>query len=148
VVAKQFVNAVRGRLVLPQGFRYSLPFRILTDPTVPEDWAGVQRKWVGTYVFMHWGDLVDFNELRDTMNRPTLEHMSEACGGLMRLNLRLDMELQDDATLKTHLPVCEDLPALYFSGSSRSDDWHMATGIRGMCCLAPGGREVRWRYIV
>lgn len=148
VVARRFIRAARRRITLPQGFRYSIPNLVSIDPAVPEDWAGVQRKWAGTYVFMHWEDLVEYNEFRDTNSRPTLENMPEACGGVMKLDLKLDMELKDDITLRTTLPFCDDLPPLYFSGLSRSDDWQMATGIRGMCCLAPGGREVRWRYIV
>lgn len=148
VVARQFALAVRGRMTLPQGFCFSLPYRTLTDPTVPDDWAGVQGLWCGTYVFLHWEDLVEFNMFANAANRPTLENGPEACGGLMQLELKLDMDVKGDSTLKTNLPVCEDLPPLYFSGQSRSYDYRMATAVRGMCCLAPGGREVRWRYII
>lgn len=103
--------------------------------------------WI-SYVFLHWEDLVEFNRFQDQTTRPTLEYGPEACGGLMKLELKLDMSLRDDPRLKTDLPICDDLPPLYFSGLSKSYDFQMATGIRGMACLAPGGREVRWRYIV
>lgn len=66
----------------------------------------------------------------------------------MKLELKLDMRLKDDLRLQTKLPTCDDLQPLYFSGISRSYDFQMATGVRGMCCLAAGGKEVRWRYIV
>lgn len=50
VVARQFGLAVRERMTLPQGFCFSLPYRTLKDPNVPEDWAGGQGTWCGTYV--------------------------------------------------------------------------------------------------
>lgn len=50
VVARQFGLAVRGRMILPQGFCFSLPYRTLSDPTVPDDWARCQGTWCGTYV--------------------------------------------------------------------------------------------------
>ena len=58
VVARQFAMAVRGRMILPQGFCFSLPYRTLCDPTVPEDWARVQGTWCGTYVFLHVSTLI------------------------------------------------------------------------------------------
>jgi len=148
VVARQFALAVRGRMTLPQGFCFSVPYRTLVDPTTPEDWARAQGTWCGTYVFLHWENLVEFNAFQNAANRPTLENGPEACGGLMKLELKLDMSLQDDPKLQTKMPICEDLPVLYFRGLSKSYDFQMATGVRGMACLAPGGREVRWRYIV
>ncbi|KAK5104123.1 hypothetical protein LTS08_002007 [Lithohypha guttulata] len=146
VVSRQFGNAIRGRMTPPQGFCFSLPYRTLLDPTTPNDWARVQGNWCGTYVFLHWEDLVDFNAT--STDRPSLENGPEACGGVMKLELKLDDRIRDDPKLQTRLPICEDLPPLYFSGVSRSYDFQMATGIRGMACLAPGGKEVRWRYIV
>lgn len=148
VVVRQFTMAIRGRMTLPQGFCFSFPYRTLSDPTQPEDWARAQGTWMGTYVFMHWEGLVEFNTFRAASNRPTLEDGPESCGGLMKLELQLNMALKDDPKLHTNLPICEDLPPLYFSGISRSCDFQMATFIRGMACLAPGGKEVRWRYIV
>lgn len=66
----------------------------------------------------------------------------------MKMELKLNMDLRDDQTLQPKTPICQDLPILYFSGISRSADFQMATGVRGSVCLAAGGREVRWRYIV
>lgn len=148
VVAKQFTQALGGRMTLPQGFCFSLPYRTLVDPTVPDDWARVQGTWCGTYVYLHWEELMAFNAFQNAANRPTMESAPEACGGLMKLELKLDMSVRDDPKLQTKMPICEDLPVLYFQGLSKSYDFQMATGIRGMVCLAPGGREVRWRYIV
>lgn len=48
VVARQFSSAVRSRMILPQGFCFSIPHRTLTDPTIPEDWARVTGTWCGT----------------------------------------------------------------------------------------------------
>lgn len=48
VVARQFSSAVRSRMILPQGFCFSIPYRTLSDPTVPEDWARVTGNWCGT----------------------------------------------------------------------------------------------------
>lgn len=48
IVARQFSSAVRSRMVLPQGFCFSIPHRTLTDPTIPEDWARVTGNWCGT----------------------------------------------------------------------------------------------------
>lgn len=48
IVARQFSSAVRSRMILPQGFCFSIPHRTLTDPTVPEDWARVTGNWCGT----------------------------------------------------------------------------------------------------
>lgn len=48
VVARQFSSAVRSRMILPQGFCFSIPHRTLIDPTVPEDWARVTGNWCGT----------------------------------------------------------------------------------------------------
>ena len=148
VVARQFTTAVKGRMTLPQGFCFSIPHRTLVDPTIPDDWAGVSGNWVGTYVFLHWERLLEFNTFINATNRPTLENGDEDSGGLMKLELKLDMRLKDDARLWTSMPYCKDLQPLYFSGLSKSYDFQMATHIRGMCCLAPNGREVRWRYIV
>lgn len=66
----------------------------------------------------------------------------------MKMELKLNMELRGDQTLQPKSPICHDLPILYFSGMSRSADFQMATGVRGSVCLATGGREVRWRFIV
>lgn len=66
----------------------------------------------------------------------------------MKMELKIDMKLQGDESLRPKSPICQDLPILFFSGISRSADFQMATAVRGSVCLAAGGREVRWRYIV
>ena len=66
----------------------------------------------------------------------------------MKMDIKLNMKLQSDQALRPKLPICQDLPMLFFSGISRSADFQMATAVRGSVCLAAGGREVRWRYIV
>lgn len=145
VVTHQFGRAVQGRMTLPQGFDYSIPYRTLIDPTEPNDWARVTGTWCGTYVFLNWEDLLEFNTMTQ---RPSLEDGPESCGGLMKLELKLNEDLKDDPKLNTNLPICTDLPPLYFSGISRSSDFYMATIVRGMACLTPNGKEVRWRFII
>lgn len=50
VVTRQFSSDVRDRWILPstRGFCYYLPYRTLTDPTTPEDWARASGNWWGT----------------------------------------------------------------------------------------------------
>lgn len=150
VASRQFCMAVRARMNIPIGLCFSIPNRILLDEKLPEDWARCTGQWSGTYVFLHWEDLVEYNLSRDAPHRPTLDNGPEACGGLMKMELKLDMRLAGDKRLHTDLPVHEDerYPPLYFSGLSRSYDYQMTTGVRGMVCLIKGGREVRWRYII
>jgi hypothetical protein len=65
------------------------------------------------------------------------------------VKLDQDGELKDDWRLQTNLPVCEDLPMLYFSGTSggyRSRRSRIA--VRGTVSLVPGGRQVRWRFLI
>ena len=50
VAARQFNLAVKGRMIMPQSMCFSLPYRTLLDPTVPEDWARVHGIWCGTYM--------------------------------------------------------------------------------------------------
>ena len=75
----------------------------------------------------------------------------EACGDLMKLELEISdsEELQHDPKLQTHLPYCKDLPKQYFSGSSsRGPIGRPYIMVRGCVNLVPGGREVRWRFII
>lgn len=149
VGVRSFQNAIRGRMTLPQGFKYSIPYRSLIPAEAPNDWARATGNWCGTYVFLNWNDLLDFNVFNGpTASQPNLEDAPEQCGGLMKLELHLDDTITEDPALKTHLPFCDDLPPLYFSGLSKSYDWSLATAVRGRVCLAPGGREVRWKFIV
>lgn len=138
------------RIIIPQGFHYGIPYRTLPDPTVPEDWAGAQGSWVGTYAFLDYADLHSFNVGQRHGQRTSLEDEREACGDLMTLDLKLDSSLKVDPRLKTDLPICDDLPMLYFSGMSRGFDgaYRPPIGVRGSVSLVPGGREVRWRFLI
>lgn len=152
VILRNFGLCVEGRLAIPPGFYYSIPYRTLLDPTVPEDWAKVTGAWVGTYSFLDYADLFNFNTWNDVRTRPSLEEVPEACGDLMRLDLKLDPSLKTDPKLQTRMPVCGDLPTLYFSGDSRSYDPfgqpRLLIGFKGMAALCPGSREVRWKFII
>lgn len=149
VCIRSFQTSLRGRLVLPQGFKYSIPHRTLRPLSAPHDWARVTGNWCGTYVFLNWEDLLEYNMWPGPESgRPNLDDGPEQCGGLMKLDLRLDETIKDDPRLQSELPMCEDLPPLYFSGLSKSYDWSLATAVRGRVSLVPGGREVRWKFIV
>ena len=117
---------------------------------MPEDWAGAQGSWVGTYAFLDYADLHSFNVGQRHGQRPSLEDEREACGDLMTLDIKLDSSLNNDPRLKTELPICDDLPMLYFSGVSRGFDgtYRPPIGVRGSASLVPGGREVRWRFLI
>ncbi|KIV88334.1 hypothetical protein PV10_08026 [Exophiala mesophila] len=151
VIARNFKMCVRGHLTMPQGFCFSIPHRTLTDPIVPEDWARVTGPWLGTYAFLDYADLFAFNAAEAlSIQPPTLDDEEEACGDLMTLDLKLDPSLSSDRKLHTLLPYSTELPVLYFSGLSRANLGlrRPAIGVRGMTCLIPGGREVRWRFII
>ncbi len=151
VIGRNFTMCVEGSLAMPQGFCFSLPCRTLIDPTVPDDWARVRGPWLGTYSFLDYADLFAFNNWEDQLGaRPTLEDEPEDCGDLMRLELNLDESIEDDLRLQTTLPICTDLPPLYFSGLSRghSGMHRPVIGVRGCVSLVPGGREVRWRFLI
>ncbi|KIW31268.1 uncharacterized protein PV07_02930 [Cladophialophora immunda] len=151
VISRNFSMCVEGRLALPQGFCYSLPHRTLADPTSPNDWARVTGTWLGTYSWIDHNDLVAFNTWNnDIATQPTLDDEPEDCGELMRLELRLDDTVASDPRLATSLPASTDLPVLHFSGVSHSHtSMHRpAIGVRGCASLVPGGREVRWKFII
>ncbi|KAF2754305.1 hypothetical protein EJ05DRAFT_514304 [Pseudovirgaria hyperparasitica] len=123
-------------------------------PCDPEtDWAGISYErdvWMGTYAFLDYADLALFNFERARGVSISLGEFDEASGLLSRLCLHRDDRIKDDQALKTRLPVCEDLPTIYFSGSSQSQGlMHThGAGIRGCVSLVPGGKEVRWRFII
>ncbi|EXJ82107.1 hypothetical protein A1O1_08176 [Capronia coronata CBS 617.96] len=149
VISRSFEMCVDGHIAMPQGLSFSIPHRSLIDPTTPTDWARVTGHWLGTYSFLDFADLFAYNTWHGDA-RPRLDDEPEACGDLMKLELKLDDTLSGDPRLHTSLPVCTDLPMLFFSGLSRA---HVgvhrpAVGIRGCACLVPGGREVRWRFII
>ncbi|KAJ9602091.1 hypothetical protein H2200_013451 [Cladophialophora chaetospira] len=151
VIGRNFTMCVEGSLSMPQGFCFSLPYRTLLDPTTPDDWARVSGPWLGTYSFLDYADLFAFNNWEDQLgSRPTLEDEPEDCGDLMRLELRLDESIASDPRLQTTLPVCTDLPVLFFSGLSRGHAGihRPVIGVRGSASLVPGGREVRWRFLI
>lgn len=152
VITRNFEMCVDGRIAMPPGFCYSIPYRTLTNPNVPEDWANVTGSWLGTYSFLDYADLFHFNTWNDVSTVPTLEDVPEACGDLMRLELKLNPSLAADPKLQSTLPRCEEYPTLYFSGPSKSYDPfghpRMQISFRGCVSLCPGGREVRWRYII
>ncbi len=138
-----------GRLGIPQKLRYNIPYQMKFDQSQPEDWARVTGSWLGTYAFLDYSILHRFNVGYFAGARPALESCDEARGDLMQLQLRLDDKYRDDWRLRTNMPVCEDLPVLYFSGTS------MGAGasrpyilVRGRVSLIPGARQVRWRFII
>ncbi|KAK4942413.1 hypothetical protein LTR10_017860 [Elasticomyces elasticus] len=151
VIARNFAMCVEGHISMPQGFCFSIPHRTLQDPTTPADWAGVTGSWLGTYSFLDYADLYAFNTWDEQLGaRPTLDDEPEACGDLMKLELNLDDNLSSDPRLQTVLPVSHDLPVLYFSGLSRANSGmhRPVIGVRGTASLVPGGREVRWRFLI
>jgi hypothetical protein len=150
LVGRHMEVLVRDQLSFPQGLRYALPYQIPSDPACPEDWAGVTGAWVGTYSFLDWTVLNQYNLHRwETRERPLLQESEEARGDLMHLELHLDDNLKTDPRLATKMPVCEDLPILYFSGTSRGTGASRPyISVRGSASLVPGARQVRWRFII
>jgi F-box-like len=137
-------------MTFPQGFKYALPHQIPADPAHPEDWAGVTGNWLGTYSFLDWTVLHHFNvHLYENGGRALLDACNEARGDLMHLELHLDNSVKTDPRLATKMPVCEDLPMLYFKGTSRGTGaTRPYIHIRGTASLLPGARQVRWRFII
>jgi len=68
----------------------------------------------------------------------------------MKLDLKLDDAFSADPRLQTSLAFSTDLPPLFFTGLSRAHTGlhRPAIGLRGCVYLVPGGREVRWRFII
>jgi len=151
VIGRNFSMCVEGHIAMPQGFCFSIPHRTLVDPTVPEDWARVTGPWLGTYSFLDYADLLAFNTWDNHLGpRPTLDDEPEVCGDLSKLDLKLDNGIKNDPRLKSRLPVCTDLPPLFFTGLSRGHGGmhRPVIGVRGCVSLVPGAREVRWRFII
>jgi hypothetical protein len=152
VIGRNVQQCIEGSLIFPQELRCNLPYRTLPDATVPHDWARVTGTWVGTYSFIDYHDLFYYNVGYAPGRRPSLDDELEACGDLMRLELQLDDSdmIKNDWRLKSDLPVCEDLPILYFSGNSRghSGPPRPSISVRGRVSLVPGAKEVRWRYLI
>jgi hypothetical protein len=143
-ISRNFEYCVDGRISLPHGMSFAIPHRTLSDPTTPNDWARVQGSWLGTYAFIDYSDLLAFNTAH---NPPELTNEPEACGALLRTELKLDPSVKDDPKLRTKVPMSSDLPPLYFSGVSRGQGQLLAT-VKGFAALVIGGREVRWKFVV
>lgn len=149
LIGYTFENMATGHFEVPQGLSYSLPNIVGIDPDCPEDWAGVTRRWLGIYSFIDHTELYQLNAAFQQGLQPSLEHTHEAHGDVRTLELRLDKSLKCDPKLSTDLPVCHDLPVLYFSGRSRAvAAMPSITSVRGTASLLPDGRHVRWRFIV
>lgn len=149
VIRLNFELVADGRVQVPDGLFRAAPGIFQCQPSHPEDWARVSGSWLGTYSFLDYSDLFHFNIGYRPGPRPTLDGHLEACGDLMRLELVLDDELRTDRRLQTKLPICKDLPPLFFSGTSRGHGSHRAViEVRGSAALVPGAREVRWRFLI
>lgn len=151
-ICRAFQEAVAGQLSAPQGLFSSIPYRTLSDPTLPADWARVTGSWMGTYSFLDYSSLLAFNAgLIDISGRSfDLRDEPEVCGDLLRMDLKLDDSVRAHPSLKTNVPICNDLPPLYFSGNSRGTEYpsQPRTTIKGFAALAVGGREVKWKFII
>ena len=153
VVGRNVRHCARGLVKLPLGLPYSFPLMYSLESAIPEDWAGVTGTWFGTYCFLDYQDLFNYNlGGHQSGGRPSLDGHIEACGDLMKLDLKIDNSntVTSDWRLRTRLPEREHPPPLFFSGFSMShgDPSHPRIGVRGRVSLLPSGREVRWRYII
>ncbi|KAF2474122.1 uncharacterized protein BDR25DRAFT_280867 [Lindgomyces ingoldianus] len=138
-------------LQTPHGFRHSIPFSLPSDPFVKDDWAGVTGTFVGTYAFLDYRALVHYNFANHLEYPMDLGQYEEACGDIMRLKLKLSNaeDLRNDNRLQTKMPYCADLPTIYFTGSSNGRPiGRPSILVRGSASLVPGGRQVRWRFII
>lgn len=146
-----FATALKSYHLRPTGYDRHVPSSQPMDPALPNDWAGVTGTWAGTYAFLDYRALVHYNFAHTLEHHLDLGECEEACGDMMRLDLELDDsdDLRQDPRLQSSLPTCDDLPSLFFQGSSTGQATERPTiQVRGMACLAPGGREVRWRLII
>ncbi|KAF2738582.1 hypothetical protein EJ04DRAFT_509466 [Polyplosphaeria fusca] len=146
-----FENAKGTLYRVPKGFKHNIPYLLPLDPSYPDDWAGVNRSWVGTYAFLDYRALVHYNFANNLEYPLDLGSYDEAHGDLMRLKLSLSdpNELQDDSRLQTKLPRGSDLPVLYFTGTSNGRPIRRPSiNVRGFAALIPGSRQVRWRFII
>jgi len=146
-----FDTSLKDYRLQHSGFRTNMPAAIPRNPNYPKDWAGATGQWLGTYAFLDYRTLVHYNFAHDRQHPLDLGNHEEACGDLMCMELTIDdsEELRKDHRLQTNLPYCQDHPKIFFQGTS--EDPHSvgpAIEVRGSVCLAPGGREVRWRFII
>jgi hypothetical protein len=146
-----FDTALKTYHLHPTGFDIHVPHRQPINPAAPDDWAGVTGIWAGTYSYLDYRALVHYNFAHSLEHPLDLGNSEEACGDLMRFDLEIDdsEELQNDKRLQSDLPYCNDLPKLYFEGTStRQATERPSISVRGVACLTPSGREVRWRFII
>jgi F-box-like len=150
LITRHMELLVGDQMTFPGGLRYALPYQVPSDPACPEDWAGITGSWIGTYSFLDWTVLNQYNHLHwETRDHPILDSHDEARGDLMHLDLRLDDSIKTDLRLATKMPICEDLPMLYFSGTSRGAGTNRPyISVRGTVSLVPGARQARWRFII
>lgn len=152
VIGRNVKQCSIGLVTLPQGISYSLPHLTRPNPILHDDWAGVTGSWFGTYCFLEYQDLLNYNIGYQGGIRPSLEGQIEACGDLMKLDLRIDtsQRILNDWRLTTTLPERGDPPPLFFAGFSMShgDPAHPRILVRGRVSVLPSGKEVRWRYII
>ncbi|KAF2107499.1 hypothetical protein BDV96DRAFT_653591 [Lophiotrema nucula] len=133
----------------PIGFRSNIMLPI--SSASPKDWAGVTRDFVGTYGFLDYRALVHYNFANGMEYPMDLASYEEASGDLMRLKLMINEteEIRNDVRLRTKLPFCEDLPPIFFNGTSKGRGGaRPAISVRGFARLVPAGASVRWRFII
>ncbi|KAF2637877.1 hypothetical protein P280DRAFT_472038 [Massarina eburnea CBS 473.64] len=144
-------TALKMYKLAPTGFSINIPRALPLNVASPEDWAGATGTWLGTYAFLDYRALVHYNFAHDQEYPLDLGNYEEACGDLMRLELKIEdsEELKRDPRLQTELPRCKDLPVLFFKGFSHNESsGRPSIAIRGFASLVPGGRSVRWRFII
>lgn len=148
-----FECCIQGQLALPTGLCYSIPHRTLVPPTTQHDWARVQGSWLGTYAFVPYENLLAYNG-GPVMGHATrdLNTAQDLIGDVLKMELMVDESVKDDGKLKTEIPSAEDpdYPTLYFRGLSRGQGQNGSpmTSVKGFTSLIPGGREVRWKFII
>jgi hypothetical protein len=151
LMSRNFEATKDVHLKTPNGFRHYMRNLLPKNPESPDDWAGISGMWIGTYAFLDYRDLVHYNFAHHPEHGAGLESYEEATGDLMLLQLNIDNseEAKNDPQLQSSLPICEDLPKLYFSGISQGHGSRTPRiSIRGSVSLVPGGREVRWRFVI
>ncbi|KAF2652356.1 hypothetical protein K491DRAFT_605108 [Lophiostoma macrostomum CBS 122681] len=139
------------KLRVPPGlFWHSIPYSMSSQFLPQEDWAGVTHPWVGTYAFLDYRSLVHYNFANNLEHPMDLGGFEEACGDLMRLELKINdsEDLRQDPRLQTELPSCTDLPMLFFRGTSNGRSQRPAILVRGSVSLTPNAKQVRWRFII
>ncbi|GAA96145.1 uncharacterized protein L969DRAFT_14343 [Mixia osmundae IAM 14324] len=149
VIGRNFDLVAENEQATPKGFIACGPYTVPPNLLAPQDWAGIEGLWYGAFSYLDYADLLFYNVGHRPEARPSLTHVDEAVGGVMTMNLRLDDSIRGDSLLRTDLPICKDLPVLYFSGVSGGHGaYRPQTRVKGRVSLMPGAREVRWRWIV